>query len=470
MVGGQGADPARPGAVLHGRYRVEDKLAAGGMGTVFVAVDERLQRRVAVKLLRDDLASDPRFVERFRREARSVAALAHPNIATVFDYGEEDGRHFIVMELADGRDLGRVLREEGPFDPDRAVRVAGQICDALGHAHSAGVIHRDIKPANVIVGEQDLVKVTDFGIARATGDSTITAAGSILGSAHYLSPEQANGGPATPASDLYAVGIVVYEMLTGAVPFTGDSPVSIAMRHLIEEVPPPSRLNPAVSSELDGVVARATARAPEERWHDAAALAAALQGSLAPSMSPTEELGEIAPSHGPAREGQTVWPIPGDRWDPNRIGKIVASIFGVLFLVAVALVIARLNSDDTPAHTRAARSRAAARSARANAPITTPSSPVTVSVPNLVGRPYDEAAAVLVESGFRVERNEQPSEDVEEGDVLTMDPPAGSAVAPAETITLTVSSGEDKPAPPGHGGKVPPGRAKKKHEEKDKHK
>ena len=453
------------GALLHGRYRLEDRLAAGGMGAVYSAVDERLQRRVAVKLLRDDLARDPTFVERFKREARSVAALAHPNIATVFDYGEEGGRHFIVMELADGRDLARVLREDGRFDPDRAVRVAEQICDALGHAHAAGVVHRDVKPANVIVGEQDLVKVTDFGIARVAGDATLTAAGSVLGSAHYLSPEQANGATATPASDIYAVGIVIYEMLTGAVPFTGDSPVSIALRHTTQDVPAPSHLNPAVPAALDDVVARATARSQEERWPSAAALAGALQASIDAALPPAWDE-PTEPERPLASEGQTVWPIPGDRWDPNRVGRIVAAVFGALFLVAVVLLIARLNSDDAPA--RAGGSKGPAqRSARAAA--RPPSeSPTTVRVPNLVGDAYKDAVAALTDQGLDVERNDEAVEGVEKDVVAAMEPPAGSAVVVGETITLTVGKGEDKPVPPGHGG-APPGQQKKKHKEKDEH-
>jgi serine/threonine-protein kinase len=477
--------------LLHGRYRIEAPIASGGMGTVFGGVDERLQRRVAVKLLRDDLASDPKFVERFRREARSVAALAHPNIATVFDYGEEDGRHFIVMELAEGRDLARVLREEGRFSPDRAVRIAEQICDALGHAHSAGVIHRDVKPANVIIGEQDLVKVTDFGIARAAGDSTLTATGSVLGSAHYISPEQANGAPATPASDLYSLGIVVYEMLTSALPFTGDSPVGVAMRHLTGDVPAPSLLNPDVPPQLDEVVANATAREPKQRYPTAAALALALQDALGDVPVGTGAggaafgtgAGGAAFGTGGAGAGmpgraqgsteklaQTVWPIPGDRWDPRRLGRIVAVVFIALFVVSVALVIARLTSDDTPA----ARARRGGPNHETRAPAGVPStetSPSGTTLESVVGQSYKDAERALGAAGFVVERNDVPSEDVEKDDVISMTPPAGSAVVPGETITLTVSSGEDgpKPVPPGHGGKVPPGHSKDKTKDKDKH-
>ncbi|HEV3473701.1 MAG TPA: protein kinase, partial [Actinomycetota bacterium] len=203
---------------LIGRYRLEERIAGGGMGTVYVATDELLGRQVAAKLLNEELADNPSFVERFRREARSVAALVHPNIATVFDYGEDAGRHFIVMELVRGRDLDRVLADEGALAPERARHIATKVCDALGHAHGAGVIHRDVKPANVIVTQDEGVKVTDFGIARVADDAAMTASGTVLGTAQYISPEQASDHPVGPASDVYSMGIMLFEMLTGRRP------------------------------------------------------------------------------------------------------------------------------------------------------------------------------------------------------------------------------------------------------------
>jgi tRNA A-37 threonylcarbamoyl transferase component Bud32 len=474
MVGAAGS--GSPPRLFHDRYRLESRIATGGMGTVYAAVDERLGRRVALKLLRDDLARDPAFVERFRREARAVAALAHPNIAGVFDYGEEDGNHFIVMELAEGRDLARVLREEGPLSPDRAARIAEQICDALAHAHAAGVVHRDVKPANVIVGEQDLVKVTDFGIARMTGDATLTTTGSVLGSAHYISPEQANGAPAGPASDIYSTGIVVFEMLTGSLPFTGDSPIGVAMRHVTDDVPRPSTINPNVGAALDVVVTTATARAPEDRHPDAAAMAAALQAAVgggddvrAPvATAPPWAESTTAP---PTDPGQTVWPIPGDRWDPQRIGRIVAIAFAVLFAIAVALVVLRVTGDDVSqreGRRRAERGALNGAAPRATQPETTPAPAPTV--PDLVGELFEDAEATLSADGFDVDRNDLPSEEVEVGRVIDTTPPPGSAVTPGQTITLIVSAGpedeeedegdgEDE-GPPGHGGD-PPGQAKK---------
>ncbi|MGI8520587.1 MAG: protein kinase domain-containing protein, partial [Actinomycetota bacterium] len=260
------------------RYRLEHRLAAGGMGTVYEATDERLNRRVAVKLLKEELVDDPRFVERFRREARAVAALSHPNIASVFDYGADDGRDFIVMELIEGRDLAELLRS-GPLQPSRAATLAAQSCDALAHAHAAGIIHRDVKPGNIIVSDNDRVKVTDFGIARAIGETTLTAAGSVLGTAHYLAPEQASGESAGPAADQYAMGVVLFEMLTGEVPFSGTSPIGIAMRHVSDAIPAPSSIVKEVPAILDEITARATAKAPSERYPDISGMASALRAT-----------------------------------------------------------------------------------------------------------------------------------------------------------------------------------------------
>ena len=459
---------SKAGDQLLGRYELHSRIASGGMGTVFEATDGRLGRRVAVKILRTELAADPKFVERFRREARAVAALAHPNIATVFDYGESDGRHFIVMELAGGRDLERVIADDGPLDPSRAVRIAEQICDALGHAHAAGVVHRDVKPANVIVADHDLVKVTDLGIARAVGDSTLTATGNVLGSAHYLSPEQAEGNPATASSDLYALGIVIFEMLTGAVPFTGSSPVGVAMRHLTDRVPPPSSVNPGLPPRLDEVVATATARAPSDRYPTAAAMALALQDAIEAAPATTAEM---TPRAAPPTTEQTVWPIPGTRWDPNRIGRVVAVVFGLLAATAAALLIARIGSNDTPARQR---SKAGAAATPANPAAAAPASvpPSATTVPDVAGDKFKNAEKSLRELGFEVERNDVSAEGVERDVVIATDPAVGSAVEPGQAITLIVSAGPQDEEHgeghdnPGHGGE-PPGQDKKDKEHGD---
>lgn len=264
------------GSLINDRYLLRRKLATGGMGTVYEGMDERLGRPVAIKVLKEELAEDARFVERFGREARSAALLSHPNITSIFDYGQDDEMPYIVMELVRGFDLGVELDRQAPFLLDRAVQLTCQVLDALQHAHEASVIHRDVKPANVIVSERDRVKVTDFGIARAAGASRLTATGIILGSAHYVSPEHVRGESAVPQSDIYSVGILLYEMLTGSTPFEGESLLQVAERHLIDDVPPPSLGNAGIPREVDEVVIRATAKSPEDRFSSAEDMAQAL--------------------------------------------------------------------------------------------------------------------------------------------------------------------------------------------------
>jgi serine/threonine-protein kinase len=260
------------------RYSLRERLAVGGMGEVHLATDDRLGRLVAVKVLAAGFADSPDFVERFRREALTAAALSHPNIAQVYDYGVDGDSHFIVMEYAEGQDLAHVIREHGRLTPSDAVRIAEQVCAALGAAHRAGVVHRDIKPGNVIVRPDGTVKVTDFGIARALGQASLTDTGTVMGTAAYVAPEQARGEATTPSSDLYSLGILLFQMLTGAVPFEGDTPVAIAMRHLDEPVPLPSSRVADLPANLDEVVVRATAKSPTDRYADADAMAAALLG------------------------------------------------------------------------------------------------------------------------------------------------------------------------------------------------
>lgn len=280
------ATPRRPpalagggieGSLLEKRYLVERRIASGGMGTIFEGHDQRLGRSVAIKVLRSDLAHEASFLERFRVEARSAAALTHPNIASIYDSGEDHDIHYIIMELIRGRDLSQLLERDGPFDPARAGLMTAQTLDALQHAHEAGVVHRDIKPANVIVAHNDVVKVTDFGIARAAGVARMTATGTLLGSAHYVSPEQAGGDECTSLSDVYSTGVLLYELLTGAPPFEGDSLAEIARRRLHDDVPPPSHSAPAVPPVLDRIVLRATERVPIDRFSSARAMAERLR-------------------------------------------------------------------------------------------------------------------------------------------------------------------------------------------------
>ena len=274
-----------PGTIVDGRYRVLSRLGSGGMADVFLAEDQQLGRKVALKLLHRRFAEDPGFVERFRREAQAAAGLQHPNVVSVYDRGSHDGTYYIVMEYLPGRTLKQVIRDEAPLDPVRAIEITIQILRAARFAHRRGVIHRDLKPHNVMVeDDSDHIKVTDFGIARA-GASDMTETGSIMGTAQYLSPEQAQGHAVSTPSDLYSVGVVLYELLTGRVPFDAESAVTIALKHVSEAPVPPSALNPNVPPELEQVVLWALNKNPADRPADDDQLIAALEHAKAAIVS-----------------------------------------------------------------------------------------------------------------------------------------------------------------------------------------
>src|ERR671936_2394712 len=256
------------GTVFDGRYRIVRKLGAGGMADVYLAEDQELGRPVAIKILNDRHAADDQFIERFRREAKNAAGLSHPNIVSIYDRGEAEGTYYIAMEYLDGRSVKELIVSRGPAPVKVAIDYTRQILGALRFAHRHGIVHRDIKPHNVLVDPEGRLKVTDFGIARS-GASQMTEVGSIIGTAQYLSPEQAKGAPVDQRSDLYSVGIVLYEMLTGKVPFTGDTPLEIAMKHLSAIPKPPSQVRHDVPHDLDLVVLRALAKDPDERYQTA---------------------------------------------------------------------------------------------------------------------------------------------------------------------------------------------------------
>ncbi len=265
-------------AIIDGRYQVIGHLGTGGMADVYCAHDMQLERKVALKLLHDRFAQDEEFVERFRREASSAAGLQHQYVVSVYDRGEYDGTPYIAMEYVDGRTLKQLVREHGPLDPARAADLTVQILRAARFAHRRGVIHRDFKPQNVIVDDEGRAKVTDFGIARA-GASDMTQTGSIMGTAQYLSPEQAQGHAVNARSDLYSIGIILYELLTGRVPFDAESAVTVALKQVSESPYPPSQLNQAVTPELEAIVLRALAKDPADRFADADEFIAALEAA-----------------------------------------------------------------------------------------------------------------------------------------------------------------------------------------------
>ncbi|MBH5316754.1 Stk1 family PASTA domain-containing Ser/Thr kinase [Paenibacillus sp. GSMTC-2017] len=254
---------------LGGRYEILSRIGGGGMALVYKAHDVLLNRKVAVKVLRQQFVNDDEFIRRFRREAQSAAALSHPNVVSIYDVGQEDETHYIVMEYIEGNNLNELIQERAPLQAEEAVRFAVQICDALGHAHQNHIIHRDIKPHNILIGNNGRVKVTDFGIARAVTSSTITHTGSVLGSVHYFSPEHAKGINTGEKSDLYSLGIVLYQMLTGKLPFLGESPISVALKHLQENIEAPRSINPHIPQSVENIILKATRKNPSERYSSA---------------------------------------------------------------------------------------------------------------------------------------------------------------------------------------------------------
>jgi serine/threonine-protein kinase len=343
------------GELIVGRYELELLVGEGGMSSVYRAHDTVLERRVAIKVLHEHFSRDPEYVERFRREARAIARLAHPNVVTVIDRGEWEGRQFIVFEHVAGENLKTVVEREGPLPVDEAVRFACQIGRALAFAHQLGIVHRDVKPHNVLVDGSGTAKVTDFGIARALdADDALTATGTVLGTGQYLSPEQANGERGDERSDQYSLGVVAYELLTGVPPYSGDNLMAVAMRHVNDPVPSVRERRPDVPPRVDALVAKAMAKRPEDRFPSMEALTAAFEACLADAngdprtRGQDEDTGVIPPPRPPAPPAPTEAVSkraaePRTRVAPPRRSGIF--IAGVLLAAAVVLVVGLLAAE-----------------------------------------------------------------------------------------------------------------------------
>jgi eukaryotic-like serine/threonine-protein kinase len=330
------------GTLLGGRYRLDAQIGRGGMSTVYRAFDTVLERPVAIKLMHREIASDSDQLERFRREARSVARLNHPHIVTVIDAGEEpaeDGGStpYIVLEYVDGETLKQLIRREGPLDSAQAIAYAIELARALGAAHERLIVHRDVKPQNVLIGEEGGAKITDFGIARTLTEEGLTVAGRVLGTTDYVSPEQALGQPVTGQSDLYSLGIVLYEMLTGEVPFTGETPVAVAMRHVREQLPDVQQLRPDVSAATASVIDRATAKDLDVRYGDAESMAADLEEVLAIEAARAGQATGEATSVLRTLPGKAQRRLP---WRMRHPARWLASLALIGAIVAIALIAA----------------------------------------------------------------------------------------------------------------------------------
>lgn len=293
-------------ALLNGRYRLMAQQGSGGMAVIYKAVDLALGRTVAVKILRPSLTNDPQFLKRFRQEARNVANLSHPNIVTVHDVGQDGNTHYMVMEYIDGEDLKRLIRANAPFTIDRALSIAIKICAGVGYAHRAGLVHADVKPQNVLVTENDTVKVTDFGIAQAlTATKPRERQRVVWGSPHYFSPEQAQGEPPSPASDVYAIGIVLFEMLTGRLPFVGTDQQELAMAHIKEAPPNASDFNPNVPVHLDRILHKVLSKEPASRYRTAEQLGRILVSYRRQGQVTTDQVPEVEPDDAAAAKADT---------------------------------------------------------------------------------------------------------------------------------------------------------------------
>ncbi|HET6508834.1 MAG TPA: protein kinase [Baekduia sp.] len=329
------------GTLLNGRYRLDAQIGTGGMSTVYRAFDTVLERQVAIKLMHREIASDSDQLERFRREARAVAQLNHPHIVTVIDAGEDDNMPYIVFEYVEGETLKDRIRRYGRLPIQESIAYAIEIARALGVAHDRGIVHRDVKPQNVLVDEEGSAKVTDFGIARTLDQEGLTADGRVLGTTDYVSPEQALGHPVTGQSDLYSLGIVLFEMLTGDVPFKGDNQVAVAMKHVREQLPDVRIRRPEVSSALAAVLERATAKETEQRYPDDRALIAALEEVLAIE---TQRSGQ---STGEATAVLRTLPASAQRRLPTRVIHPVRLIAALVVIAAVVVAVVLLLADNT---------------------------------------------------------------------------------------------------------------------------
>jgi beta-lactam-binding protein with PASTA domain/predicted Ser/Thr protein kinase len=407
---------------VDGRYQIIARLASGGMGEVYRAHDPVLDREVAIKILHTKLADDAGFIDRFRREARSAGMLSHPNIVAVHDWGDSGGTYFMVMEFVRGPNLRTLLMRDGTLQPAHAAEVVGGVLAALEHAHEQGIVHRDIKPENIMVTRKGVVKVADFGLARAFADARISQApGTVTGTVQYLAPEQIEGGRADPRTDLYATGIVLFELLTGQVPFTGETSVAIAYKHLRERVPPPSRLNPMVPPVLDRVVLAATDRDRDRRTGEARTMRAELeraQGELSPAPSLSELAGSIPPVDELPPDRAATVTIPRTLSPKARRRQRLRRFWTVLSLLVVLGVVGWATWTYLIPH--------------------------TTVVPNVEGRPVEQAQRMARERGldFEIERNAF-STTAEPGEVVSQSLRPGTEVEEGSVLSVVVSKGPE---------------------------
>ncbi|MBM7644311.1 serine/threonine-protein kinase [Scopulibacillus daqui] len=425
------------GRRLSGRYEIISRLGDGGMAIVYKAQDLILERLVAVKVLRSEFSNDEDFIRRFRREAESVSSLSHPNIVSIYDIGEEEDCYFIVMEYVDGETLKDFIKEHSPVAISEAVYILKQMASALEHAHEYGIVHRDIKPHNILIDEQGIVKVTDFGIAVAMNSATITFTNSIMGSAHYLSPEQAKGSKATIKSDIYALGIVMYELLTGQLPFPGTSPVTVALKHLNEPLPLPSKYRSDIPQSIENIVIKATAKDPKFRYENMSEFYQDLETALDPNRQNEPRL-ILEEDYENDEEKTKIIPAIKDNQDESHKNinkdppqtdqgktrkKKTKKILWITIIVFLLLIGAGILSITVMPNIFYVKD---------------------TTVPDVKGKTYQQAMDEFKKRHLYIDRKDIPDDKIKKNHVIKVNPKENSVVKEGSTVTLYISEGPRK--------------------------
>lgn len=416
------------GKIIGNRYEVLEKIGIGGMATVYKAKDNILKRNVAVKVLRDEFTTDEEFIKRFNTEAQAAASLTHPNIVSIYDVGHEDNLYFIVMELIQGKTLKQIITEDGVLPWKWSINIAIQITSALEIAHKNNIVHRDIKPHNIIITEDGVAKVTDFGIAKAVSNSTITAFGTTIGSVHYFSPEHARGGYTDAKSDIYSLGVVMYEMMTGRVPFDADTPVSIALKHMQEKPVEPIKLNPSIPYAVNKIIMKAMQKEVALRYSSATEmlkdLNAALKNPDGNTVMPDQNIENSYTQRIPTIQG-------GEKM--NQKEKKVNAFFKkhkkaimIAIIVLIVILIPVIGFYGTQAILNVGRAK-------------------DVKLPNLVGKTIEEAEQELNKSKLKIEKKEEFNSEIEVGKIISQNPPfiENYTVKENSTVEVVVSKGTE---------------------------